>query len=108
MGSAMGSMDLSKLSQTMDSFEKSFENLDVASAYMEEAMGASSAMTTPESEVNELIMKVADEHHLELKGELESVTVGRKLPVQEEEKKEKEKDDDDLFARLNQLKAKPQ
>ncbi len=96
----------------MDSFEKSFENLDVASSVMEDSLGSSSFMTTSEAEVNELIAQVADEHHLELKGELRDAPKGKpKAAQEEEEEKGKEaqgnKEEDDLLARLSALKAKP-
>ena len=36
------------MSALMDKFEKQFNNLDVQSQFMEQAMGASAALTTPE------------------------------------------------------------
>ena len=51
--------------QTMDKFEQQFESLDVQSECVQEAMGNQQAMSTPEDEVNSLMMQVADEHGLE-------------------------------------------
>ena len=49
----------------MDKFEQQFESLDVQSECVQEAMGNQQAMSTPEDEVNNLMMQVADEHGLE-------------------------------------------
>ena len=49
----------------MDKFEQQFESLDVQSECVQEAMGSQQAMSTPEDEVNSLMMQVADEHGLE-------------------------------------------
>ena len=45
----------------MDRFEREFENLDVQSQVMEDTMGATSTLTTPQSEVDSLMHQVADE-----------------------------------------------
>ena len=60
MGHAMKSMDVEKISKTMDNFEKQFEDMDVRSGYMENAMSNSSASATPAEEVDQLIRMVAD------------------------------------------------
>jgi charged multivesicular body protein 1 len=36
----------------MDKFEQQFENLDVTSNYMEQSMSETTALSTPEDEVN--------------------------------------------------------
>ncbi|CAJ0747993.1 12265_t:CDS:10 [Entrophospora sp. SA101] len=66
MDKAMESMNLEKISMVMDKFESQFEDLDVQTQYMESAIGNSTAMTTPQDEVDLLMQKVADEHGLEL------------------------------------------
>ncbi len=48
-------MDVDKIAATMDKFEQQFGNLDVATEYMEGAMSSSTAMTTPEDQVNQLM-----------------------------------------------------
>eukprot|EP00162_Nutomonas_longa_P007634 comp17922_c0_seq1/m.31113 comp17922_c0_seq1/g.31113 ORF comp17922_c0_seq1/g.31113 comp17922_c0_seq1/m.31113 type:complete len:209 (+) comp17922_c0_seq1:37-663(+) len=107
MGSALGSLDLQKISSSMEAFDKTFENIDIASATIEDSMAQSSASLTPEDQVSELIMKVADEHSLQLKGELEEFAVSKKTPVSESASKDKEpaEEEDDLMARLAKLKA---
>jgi charged multivesicular body protein 1 len=106
MSGCLEGMDNEKLSKIMGDFEKSFEDVDVKSAVLEEAMGGSMASSTPESEVNELIRMVADEHNLELKGTFEAFQAGKDAPQSAQPEPEKEKEEDDLMARLNQLKAK--
>mmetsp|Transcript_10561 Transcript_10561/g.13702 ORF Transcript_10561/g.13702 Transcript_10561/m.13702 type:complete len:156 (-) Transcript_10561:228-695(-) len=99
MGSAMKSMNVDKISSTMDQFEKQFEDLDVTAAYMEDAIGGATAITTPEDDVNQLIQVVADEHNLDLGDQLEDAgPVGTTVPAPQGEKEE-----DDLAARLAAL-----
>ena len=51
----------------MDQFEKSFEDMDVRSEYIEGAMNSSTTTTMPEEEVDTLMQMVADEHGLKMK-----------------------------------------
>jgi len=46
----------------MDKFEKQFEDLDVQIETMEGAMQNSSSLTTPQDQVDSLIMEVAEQH----------------------------------------------
>ena len=50
-----------KIANLMDRFETQFENLDVQSQVMEGAMSGSSTLTTPQGEVDALMVQVADE-----------------------------------------------
>jgi len=45
----------------MDKFEKSFEDLDVQTTVMDDAMKGSTTLNTPEGQVNNLMQEVADE-----------------------------------------------
>lgn len=49
----------------MDQFERQFENLDVQTEFVEQAMSNTTAATTPVEEVSRLMQEVADEHGLE-------------------------------------------
>jgi len=60
----------------MDKFEQQFEDLDVQTSYMEGSMSQTTALSTPESQVEELMHQVADEHGLELKMEMPGAAVG--------------------------------
>lgn len=70
MDSAMKSMNLEKISALMDKFEKQFEDLDVQSSYMENAMSSTTTVTVPQNDVDNLMQQVADEAGLELNMEL--------------------------------------
>jgi len=78
MESAMKSLKLEKISGLMDKFEKLFEDLDVQSSYMENAMSSTTTTSTPQSDVDHLMQAVADEAGLEFnmdlpRGETESI-----------------------------------
>jgi len=102
MESAMKSMNLEKVSQIMDKFEKQFEDLDVQSATLEATMSTTTTMSTPEAQVDTLMQQIADEAGLELNVDLPSAvtsTIGTKTTATNEEQQKQE----DLSARLAQL-----
>lgn len=104
MANVMASMDDKKISATMDKFEKLFEDMDVKSAYMEDTMDATTSMTTPPEQVDELIQKVADEHGLNLGGQLDKAgAVGTKIPGAMAAEEGETTGEDDLEARLAAL-----
>eukprot|EP00604_Paraphysomonas_vestita_P003327 CAMPEP_0174818540 /NCGR_PEP_ID=MMETSP1107-20130205/1246_1 /TAXON_ID=36770 /ORGANISM="Paraphysomonas vestita, Strain GFlagA" /LENGTH=85 /DNA_ID=CAMNT_0016030509 /DNA_START=430 /DNA_END=687 /DNA_ORIENTATION=- len=83
----------------MELFEKQFEDMDVRSGYMEDTMDATTAMSTPPEQVDNLIQMVADEAGLQLEGLIDSAgPVGNKSPVQPEAAQK-----DDLESRLAAL-----
>mmetsp|Transcript_15231 Transcript_15231/g.25106 ORF Transcript_15231/g.25106 Transcript_15231/m.25106 type:complete len:205 (+) Transcript_15231:194-808(+) len=71
LASSMEAMDLEKISKTMDTFEKQFEDLDVQSQYVENAISNSTTLSTPEDDVSSLISQVADEHGLKLSEQMQ-------------------------------------
>lgn len=71
MSNAMKSMQVEQIANTMQEFEKSFEDMDVRSGYMESAMDSTTCMSTPPEEVDKLISMVADEAGLQLSEQLE-------------------------------------
>ena len=87
----------------MDKFESQFEDLDVKTQYMEGAMNATTATSTPAEQVDQLIERVADENNLEL-GEAFSQAgpVGNKTPSLA---KPATPEADDLEARLANLRS---
>lgn len=100
MSNAMKSMNVEQISQTMATFEKQFEDMDVRAGYMESTMENTTSMTTPPEQVDQLIQMVADEAGLQVAGQLDNAgPVGNSLPVQKEAAPEK----DDLEARLAAL-----
>ncbi|TGZ85314.1 hypothetical protein EX30DRAFT_345876 [Ascodesmis nigricans] len=86
MDSAMKNMDLEKISLIMDKFEHQFEDLDVATQYYENATTSSTAVGTPQEDVDRLMGQVADEAGLEMKNEMpEAVTQKIASPPIEED-----------------------
>merc|ERR1712188_149326 len=94
---ALQSNNLEQVSETMDQFEKQFESLDVQSECVQEAMGNQQAMSTPEDEVNNLMMQVADEHGLETGMLMPNAGVGT---VQPQGVTQQQNEEDDLANRL--------
>jgi charged multivesicular body protein 1 len=82
----------------MDKFETQFEDLDVQSSYMENAMGSTTATATPQDEVDLLMAKVADEAGLEMNATLSSVAAPSKIGA-------KEAEEDRLGERLRALRG---
>lgn len=98
MDKVLNTMDVDKISKIMDKFEQQFDNMDVTSKYMEDAMAQSTSMTTPEDQVNALVAQVADEHGLDISEKLGGISTANKddpLSVQH----------DELSKRLAALKA---
>jgi charged multivesicular body protein 1 len=60
----------------MEKFESQFEDMDVQSSYMEQSIGQSTASTTPQDQVDELIQQVADENGLERNAEMPGAGLG--------------------------------
>eukprot|EP00271_Cylindrocystis_brebissonii_P017788 TRINITY_DN4764_c0_g1_i1.p1 TRINITY_DN4764_c0_g1~~TRINITY_DN4764_c0_g1_i1.p1 ORF type:complete len:203 (+),score=42.98 TRINITY_DN4764_c0_g1_i1:249-857(+) len=100
LDASLNANNLMKMSETMDQFEKQFVNMEVQSEFIQDSMAGSTALSTPEGEVNLLMQQVADEHGLE-------VTVGlpeaarQALPVKQEESQEAS-----LSKRLEELKGR--
>lgn len=98
MDAAMKSMNLEKISGLMDKFESQFEDLDVQSSYMENAMSQTTTTAIPQNDVEHLMQQVADEAGLELNMELpggEMGTIGASTQVSQEQ--------DELTQRLARL-----
>eukprot|EP00158_Paraphelidium_tribonemae_P000530 Partr_v1_DN22707_c0_g1_i3_m37631 putative Charged multivesicular body protein len=76
MDAAMKSMNLEKISTVMDKFEQQFEDLDVQSQYMENSMGNTTSMATPQEDVERLMLQVAEEHGLELNMQMSTAPTG--------------------------------
>jgi len=66
MDKVLGSMNVEQISKVMDQFERSFEDMDVRSEYVEQTMNSSTTGAMPEEEVDTLMQMVADEHGLKM------------------------------------------
>jgi len=94
---AMNAMDLEKVSKIMDKFENQFEDLDVRTSVIEDAMGSATTLTTPKDQVDTLIQQIAEENGLEVQEALVNVP-STSLKVDKQTEKE-----DDLSRRLQAL-----
>ncbi|XP_062008559.1 ESCRT-related protein CHMP1B-like [Rosa rugosa] len=99
--SSLTTGNLQKMSETMDSFEKQFVNMEVQAEFMESSMAGSTSLSTPEGEVNSLMQQVADDYGLEVSVGLPQ-PAARAVPTKEADKV----DEDDLSRRLAELKAR--
>lgn len=61
---AIGTMDVTKLAETMDQFVSQSEDMDLQTKFMDSAIGESTTATTPQSEVDSLLSRINDEHQL--------------------------------------------
>jgi charged multivesicular body protein 1 len=62
---ALAGNNLEKIANTMQQFEKQFENLDLQTQVVDGVMSQQANLSTPEEDVNALLQQVADEHNLE-------------------------------------------
>ena len=97
MTRAVKNMDVVKMSETMEKFEQSFEELDVTSSVMEDSIQQSTGQMMPENDIDALLEEVADEHGLEIKSDLDQMAPPSRVKQNEEE--------DELERRFNELKS---
>ncbi|KIY49414.1 hypothetical protein FISHEDRAFT_72740 [Fistulina hepatica ATCC 64428] len=70
MGKAMESMNLERISMVMDKFESQFADMDVQTSYMEDAMSSTTAVSTPQDQIDQLLRQTAEEANIELQHDL--------------------------------------
>ena len=85
----------------MDKFESQFADLDVQTSYMEDAMSSTTAVSTPQDEVDALMKQTAEEANIELQHDLASHELSKVPDVAPKEVVREE--DDKLAARLRAL-----
>uniref|UniRef100_F7DUH5 Charged multivesicular body protein 1A n=2 Tax=Ornithorhynchus anatinus TaxID=9258 RepID=F7DUH5_ORNAN len=73
---ALNSMDLQKVSAVMDKFEQQVQNLDVHTSVMEDSMSSATTLTTPQEQVDSLIVQIAEENGLEVLDQLSQLPEG--------------------------------
>ncbi|KAG9218864.1 hypothetical protein CCMSSC00406_0001022 [Pleurotus cornucopiae] len=72
MDKAMESMNLERISVVMDKFESQFADMDVQTSYMEDAMSATTAVSTPQDQIDQLLRQTAEEANIELQHDLQA------------------------------------
>ncbi|RPA85839.1 hypothetical protein BJ508DRAFT_221872 [Ascobolus immersus RN42] len=88
MDVAMKNMNLDRISQVMEKFEQQFEDVDVMTGYYENATQTSTAVGTPQEDVERLMSQVADEAGLQLNQSLADATPVQNKPVVSQEEEE--------------------
>ncbi|KAI6047498.1 hypothetical protein EDC04DRAFT_3102539 [Pisolithus marmoratus] len=100
MDKAMDSMNLERISLVMDKFETQFSDLDVQTSYMEDAMSSTTAVSTPQDQIEQLLRQTAEEANIELQHDLNSKDLSGVADLKSEKISE---EDDKLAARLRAL-----
>ncbi|XP_020312010.1 charged multivesicular body protein 1a-like [Oncorhynchus nerka] len=90
---ALGSMDLQKVSAVMDKFETQVQNLDVHTSVMEDSMSSATTLTTPQDQVDDLILQIAEEGGLEVMDQLSQVPAGATSLGESSSRSQHEKED---------------
>ncbi|KAI6035065.1 hypothetical protein F5J12DRAFT_710674 [Pisolithus orientalis] len=100
MDKAMDNMNLERISLVMDKFEAQFSDLDVQTSYMEDAMSSTTAVSTPQDQIDQLLRQTAEEANIELQHDLNSKDLSGVADLKSDEIGE---EDDKLVARLRAL-----
>mmetsp|Transcript_90058 Transcript_90058/g.110222 ORF Transcript_90058/g.110222 Transcript_90058/m.110222 type:complete len:212 (-) Transcript_90058:29-664(-) len=104
MSSVMKTMDVERISSVMDKFEDQFENLDLTSKMMENAIDTTTSQTMPETQVDGLMSQIADENGLEFESQLNDIGIGKdKQKAKAKVKNVDDNEDAELEARLKKL-----
>lgn len=70
LDTALGTMDVNQISETMEKFITQAEDLDLQAKVMDGAIGESTSSSTPQGDVDNLLQRIADEHKLDVRGRL--------------------------------------
>lgn len=73
LNAVMAQMSPEQMAVNMDQFEKIFEDLDVRTEYITNAIDSTTATSTPITEVDNLIEQVGEEHGMEVRSKLASM-----------------------------------
>ena len=79
----------------MDKFEGQFSDLDVQTSYMEDAMSSTTAVSTPQDQIDQLLRQTAEEANIELQHDLADKSLA---PVPELGVKDAIKEEDSKLA----------
>jgi len=99
---AISNQNFEQITNTMDTFERQFEHLDIQSDFVENAMLSTTTTSTPSNDVDILLREVADENGLEMNVNLPSTSQA----IVNSQEKNALGDGDALRQRLDALKAK--
>ena len=80
MDGALKTMDLDKITQLMDQFEKQFEEMDVKTGVVDSTLAQTTTTVIPQNEVDDLMVQIAEETGMELCLEMPSVAASSIQP----------------------------
>mmetsp|Transcript_17299 Transcript_17299/g.50293 ORF Transcript_17299/g.50293 Transcript_17299/m.50293 type:complete len:110 (+) Transcript_17299:490-819(+) len=92
-----------QIAKVMDGFEKSFEDVDVRSEYIEQAINSSTSQAMPEEDVENLLQQVADEHGLEFQSKMAEMNASTAPVATPQAASIPESEEDALVERLRKL-----
>lgn len=87
----------------MDEFENQSQNADVQTKVMDDAMSSTTATSTPQDQVDQLIKQMAEEANIELEHDLASKDVQKLPDVAAKERSMVGEEDSKLADRLRAL-----
>lgn len=67
---ALEGMDMTKLGLTMEKFIQQSDDLELQTKYMDSAIGESTSSSTPQDQVDDLLLRIADTNDLELQDKI--------------------------------------
>lgn len=70
INSSLKSMNPEAIANTMEQFERVFENLDVVSGTVNESLASATSVSAPVSQVDDLLGQIAAEHNIEVQAQL--------------------------------------
>lgn len=79
---ALSTMDIAQIGYTMEKFIKQSEDLDLQTKYMDSAIGESTSSSTPQTQVNGLLQRIADENNLNIGDKLGGIAAPHAQPTQ--------------------------
>lgn len=81
LSGVLESMDVEKISNTMEQFESQFETLDVRTKFMDSAISNTTATATPQDEVTGLMNQVGENIGIQVSAELDSQGLPVTVPL---------------------------
>ncbi|KZS97871.1 hypothetical protein SISNIDRAFT_481752 [Sistotremastrum niveocremeum HHB9708] len=80
MDKAMETMNLERISLVMDKFETQFSDLDVQTSYLEDSISTTTAINTPQDQIDLLLQQTAEEANIDLQHSLGDKELSGKVP----------------------------
>ncbi|KAJ9596870.1 hypothetical protein L9F63_012126 [Diploptera punctata] len=83
MDGALRTMDLEKITQLMDQFERQFEEMDVRTGVVDSTLAQTTTTIVPQNQVESLMVQIAEEAGMEINLEMPSIATTSAEPSAE-------------------------